>query len=442
MLTRILKIVLVFINLISLFYSLNIDDFGAIAGNSSHNVSLINGRAFYDALIAANNGTDRTVLISYGKTYNMLPYGPIQNVINVTIQIDGTINTYITDVKQWPLSDSGSALNLIDLELCKGLIIRGNGTINGYGYIWWTEVILVGNDNRPNLIDISYANNTLIEGITLLDGPKYHMSLLNQLNLTVRYVTIHVNLTGDNITIPTFPLNTDGIDISGRYIYLTNLNITNYDDAVAVKPSRSSPDYYSNCTQDVLIENSYVKYGVGMSIGSVPPNENVNCVKNVTIRNIKFEKPLKAIYIKPNPGDDGTGYIGNIVYENIEINDAKWWAIFISTQQQHQPHSTGTDCSFFYPLPGTECIANPRVTVENITLRNVNIYNGLLSPGILQCNETNPCRNFLFDNVNVYNWSEFPIQQGYLCKNVIGQAVNSNLVPDCFPKKINQYIIP
>jgi polygalacturonase len=36
--------------------------------------------------------------------------------------------------------------------------------------------------------------------------------------------------------MPTFPLNTDGIDPSGTNVIIRNINITNYDDAVAVKP--------------------------------------------------------------------------------------------------------------------------------------------------------------------------------------------------------------
>ena len=56
-----------------------------------------------------------------------------------------------------------------------------------------------------------------------------------------------------------------------------------------------------------------------MSIGSVPPNVNDACVRNITFRNIKFITPLKAIYIKPNPGKEATGLISDITYENIEI---------------------------------------------------------------------------------------------------------------------------
>jgi polygalacturonase len=35
---------------------------------------------------------------------------------------------------------------------------------------------------------------------------------------------------------PVFPLNTDGIDPAGSNVTIRNLNITSFDDAVAVKP--------------------------------------------------------------------------------------------------------------------------------------------------------------------------------------------------------------
>ena len=64
----------------------------------------------------------------------------------------------------------------------------------------------------------------------------------------------------------------------------------------------------------MLIERVNVTYGVGMTIGSVPPNDGVNCVRNVTFRDVDFNLPFKAIYIKTNPGDSGSGIIENITY--------------------------------------------------------------------------------------------------------------------------------
>ena len=314
------------------------------------------------------------------------------------------------------------------------MVIKGNGVIDGAGYPWWLEVILTGKDKRPNLIDISVGKDTLIDGITVKNSPQYHLFLMDHLNLIVQNVVVHVDITSNDSfisEIPMFPLNTDGIDVSGKNIHLRNVTISNFDDAVAVKALPMFESNFTNCTQDVLVENSFIKYGVGMSIGSVTPNVNINCIKNVTFRNIVFKDPLKAIYIKANPGDDGTGIISNILYENIEIYNALWWAIFIGPQQQKQPHKEEKSCSFFFPLNGTQCIANPCITIQDITLRNVNIYDGILSTGILVCSAANPCSNFLFDNVNVYNRSVFPVSNGYLCENVNGFVKNSNVFPDC-----------
>jgi len=78
-----------------------------------------------------------------------------------------------------------------------------------------------------------------------------------------------------------------------------------------------------------LVENCTVNWGVGMTIGTVPPNNNYNCIKDVTFRNIVFHHPYKAVYIKTNPGENGYGIISNITYENIKIFWPIWWGIYI-----------------------------------------------------------------------------------------------------------------
>lgn len=102
-------------------------------------------------------------------------------------------------------------------------------------------------------------------------------------------------------------LNTDGIDISGKNFVIERVKITNWDDAVVVKPLNNGDPHPSNCSQDILVQDIDVTYGVGMSIGSLSPEPHRNCIKNVTFRNVHFEQPMKAIYIKTNPGNEGTG---------------------------------------------------------------------------------------------------------------------------------------
>ena len=99
------------------------------------------------------------------------------------------------------------------------------------------------------------------------------------------------------------PLNTDGIDPYGSNVLIENVNITNYDDAVAVKPSHNTDKVAKDgCSQDILVRNANVMFGVGMTIGSVPPRDSHACVRRVTFRDIDFQYPLKAIYVKTNPG--------------------------------------------------------------------------------------------------------------------------------------------
>lgn len=70
-----------------------------------------------------------------------------------------------------------------------------------------------------------------------------------------------------------------------------------------------------------------------MTIGSVPPDVGCNCVRNITFRNVHVTKALKGIYVKTNPGDEGTGLIENIYYENFTMIRPLWWAIYIGPQQ-------------------------------------------------------------------------------------------------------------
>lgn len=234
----------------------------------------------------------------------------------------------------------------------------GFGIIDGQGYDWWNFVLFSAKDNRPNEIGMaSVKGPILISGLRMVNSPEYHQFLHDVKDLVVKDVDIYVDVeqqqallgryghltTGEGLKevegikrqlrgsnsdtnsiahkkrlealletfdkegllpagLPTFPLNTDGIDPAGVNVLITNCSITNFDDAVAVKPLKTSALQVSgNCSQNMLIQNSRVKFGVGMTIGSVPPNPSVNCVRNITFDGIFFESPIKGIYIKPNP---------------------------------------------------------------------------------------------------------------------------------------------
>jgi hypothetical protein len=273
-----LKFYFIYVFLVSFLNCLNIDDFGAISNDSGYDTAMKNGLAIFSAMGVANSGMDRFVYITgANKTYTMLPIGFYLNFTNVILQIDARVNAYESgNGTLWPKDSNGRSFAMFSFMNSKNLVIKGSGIMEGFGYLWWWNVIQYGHDNRPNLIDIFNGVNTIIDGITLLNSPQYHLNLRNQLNCTVKNVKIQVDITDDDGSVlqwlPTFPLNTDGIDISGKDIYFKNLTIENFDDAIAVKPSYNSTQIFDtiiNCTENVLVEDSFVKYGVGMSIGKI-----------------------------------------------------------------------------------------------------------------------------------------------------------------------------
>ena len=66
--------------------------------------------------------------------------------------------------------------------------------------------------------------------------------------------------------------------------------------------------------------------------------------------------------------------------------------------------------------------------MNGIVLRNINVYGNLLIPGIIRCNETNPCTGFVMQNVNDDSlWTKLGFN--YIVENVQGDVTNSFPIP-------------
>ena len=381
-------------------HGLNIDDFGARAGIERFEIATQNANAFLAALTAANaSNTDRTIIFSEGKTYYMYAVN-ITSMRDITIQVDGILR-YSDEIKNYPTKNYG-LMYFLD---CEGIHLKGKGQIDGQGLNWW-RYAYTGSDWRPDMISFRESRDLTVEGLYLYSSPKYSINFVDCADVVIHDVTIYINSTlargRDKHNSVTYALNTDGIDLAVTNAHIYNNKITNYDDGIVAKPCKSTGKY-CQCSGNILAENNEITYSTGLTIGSVPPNENVNCVRNVTFRNNIMHRPLKAIYIKPNPGTKGTGIIEDIVYENIVIDHALWWTIYIGPQQQNQPGggADGTGCNFLFPFIPV-CPTQPLVTMNNIILRNITATETLPlfeGPGVILCDAANPCTNFVFENV-------------------------------------------
>lgn len=92
------------------------------------------------------------------------------------------------------------------------------------------------------------------------NSPKFHLRIPGGKNFEIYNLDIKVNTTAQfNLfkkfslegILPTFPLNTDGIDPSGNNFKIYNLTVQNFDDVVVPKPSHIGS--FCNCTEDIIV---------------------------------------------------------------------------------------------------------------------------------------------------------------------------------------------
>jgi len=386
----------------------------------------------------------------------------------VTIQLDGVLMA-TADYDNWPTSHGGKHyVDFLTIANSRHVTVTsqaGSGLIDGQGVGWWNKEVLPQvygklQGKRPKLLSMNNCTDVLIEKINMLNSPSFHMMLSDMARVEVRFVHINVDRSkqaelkqikaalrnnsaaaaGDYHSAHLQPedLNTDGIDPSGRDIWIHDCTIMNDDDSIAVKPCNPAACSNSDCSRNILVENMIMS-GFGASIGSVPPHAAVACVQNVTFRNLTMPGTGKGVYIKSNPscglenGKPKRGIIADITYEDISIQKPSWWAIWIGPQQQHEPGTAlGTKCALDYPI-SKSCPTQGCVDFRNIMLKNITIQEPKLSPGVILGNSTNPMQNIVFDNVNVIKPGFFPFEGKYKCTDVFGTVSGgSGPQPECF----------
>jgi hypothetical protein len=410
---------------VSTIHCYKFEEFEPIEGIDTWEAAEHNSFALLKATYAANaSPVDKVITFDRDKVYYMRNV-TIENITSVKFSIDATLR-FSNDIKKYNFSGGSGNASLIMFVNTRSVTMEGSGTIDGQGLEWWrmsysgkdvclicqviairllTTIIYTGVDNRPNLVQFLYAVDVVISGLHFIDSPRFSIYFKDARDIVVRDATIFVNssiVRAWNPDSKMYPLNTDGIDISAVNVTVYNTAITNYDDAIVVKPCRHNW-VHCRCAGDVLAYNNSITYSTGLTVGTVPPHPDRNCVRNVTFRDSQLHFPLKAIYIKTNPGSNGSGVIEDIRYENLRIHGALWWTIWIGPQQQNQPgeNTTSTGCNFLFPYV-PQCPTQPRVSLKHITLRNITAVNTLplfQSPGVILCNRTNACDHFLFEDV-------------------------------------------
>lgn len=254
----------------------------------------------------------------------------------------------------------------------ENVMITGSGTIDGSGKeLWWDEAFAVrdavraGNTAlfeerfpnvklangmpRPWLIELNNVQGGMVYGITLQNSPMWNLVIRN---------SHEIGVDGVKITAPTDSPNTDGIDIvSSQRVHVENVEIFTGDDNIAIKSGVDQGT--AEASADILIENSVMHAGHGISIGS----ETANGIGKVTVRNTTFDETENGVRIKS--ARDRGNLIGPLYVEDVTMENVST-PILITFSYAGHPGAAGL--GLVEPLEAMEVTpTTPRVKGVYIT---------------------------------------------------------------------------
>ncbi|EPS38819.1 hypothetical protein H072_7402 [Dactylellina haptotyla CBS 200.50] len=252
------------------------------------------------------------------------------------------------------------------------ITVKGDpsSVLDGQGALYWDGLGGSGGKIKPKFFKANNLNDSVIDGITILNAPKNSFSLNRVYNLVVK--NIYINDKAG--TTSGLGHNTDGFNINNADgVFITNVTVYNQDDCMNV-----------NTGQNILMTKSFCSGGHGLSIGSVA---NGAVVRNVTYDTITMEKSQQAVRIKTNSG--AVASVSDITYRNIKINGGTTTGIV--------DYGIIVDQSY----GGTKNSPTNGVTINGFTLENVT--GTVPSDAIniqIQCG-VGSCSNFKWTNVKV-----------------------------------------
>ncbi|AYD47266.1 glycoside hydrolase family 28 protein [Arachidicoccus soli] len=268
----------------------NINSFGAISDNQTDNTQAI------------QHAIDATVKTGGGKVEipaGIYLCGPLEFTSNLCLQLDSNAILRLLPIKRYP-GGLNEGIAFITGKNLHDISITGKGIIDGQGSPWWPYAKIKGNYHRPRMIALNHCDKVLIEGVTLMNSPMFHIAISGSENVTVSGVTVHAPASTDPVN-PSH--NTDACDVSGHHILIENCNISTGDD-----------DYTcGGGTSDVLIRNCHYGNGHGVSIGSGTHGG----VSNITVEDCTFTNTDCGIRIKSDR--DRGGIVENMTYRNLKM---------------------------------------------------------------------------------------------------------------------------
>lgn len=302
------------------------------------------------AIEACHSAGGGRVLIPSGEYHT----GPITMLSNVELHLEkGAVLKFSTNPEEylpavftrWEGMELYNYSPLIYAFEQENLAITGEGTLDGQSNFdnWWgwndkqkhpkgtmqvparnllgeqseagvpVEERMFGDGDylRPNFVQPYRCKNILIEGVTILNSPMWHINPVLCRNVTVKDVTV----------IGHGP-NNDGCNPeSCKDVLIENCIFDTGDDCIAIKSGRNNDGRRVNVpSENLIVRNCVMKDGHG---GVVLGSEISGGVRNVFVENCEMSSPNldRALRIKTN--SIRGGLIENVFVRDVEVGVVK-----------------------------------------------------------------------------------------------------------------------
>lgn len=244
------------------------------------------------------------------------PTRSIQLYSDITLEVQaGAILSFLDTPEDYELIGTefegipeSAYMPMIFAEDAQNVTLRGEGTLNGNGRLWWQRFKAGSLPNaRPYLVCFQRCERVVIEGVRLTNSPVWTVHPLYCSNVAVR---------GISIINPADSPNTDGINPNGcSHVRISDCYIDVGDDCIAIKSGTEDTPSQRPC-ENIVISGCTMAHGHG---GVVIGSEMSGGVRNLVVTGCVFQHTDRGIRIKTRRKRGGT--VENLLFSNILMDD-------------------------------------------------------------------------------------------------------------------------
>ncbi|XP_021736091.1 polygalacturonase QRT2-like [Chenopodium quinoa] len=305
------------------------------------------------------------LLVPRNKKYRVRPIkfsGPCRSPL--TIKIKGRIEASTN------LADYRDRLHWLQFENITNFKVKGRGTIDGRGHIWWQNSCKINTtkpcQHAPTAVTFDGCKNFIVDGLKITNAQQMHMTF--QKCTAVRASHIVIKSLGNSP-------NTDGIHVTEtRNIQITRSRIGTGDDCVSVVSG----------SKNVQVSDITCGPGHGISIGSLGKGNSKAHVSNVLVNKARLFGTLNGVRIKTWQG--GQGYAKNVVFQNIAMKNVSN-PIIIDQNYCDQK----TPCQEM----------KSAVHVQNVVYKNIKGTSFTEDAIKFNCSKSHKCQGIVLQNINL-----------------------------------------